>query len=159
MEEDPAYWEFDAESEAFVPIAGVVNDDENRGESTGSIDGDDGGGDGGLRSMNGGMHVNISKEKALQVVVDAFRSAAEREITIGDGVYVWMMNSVSNKEESDANVEGLRKEAESMSVDISDTDVEKGVSMVRRSRGVGWKKFTTHSMRTIEKSFFSLPGH
>lgn len=38
--------------------------------------------------------INITKEEAIQYVVNAFESAANRDTTIGDGLHVWVMESI-----------------------------------------------------------------
>lgn len=40
----------------------------------------------GLKNMKGELPPNITKEKALTVIKDAFISAAERDTSTGDGV-------------------------------------------------------------------------
>ena len=41
--------------------------------------------------------VPVDREQAVQIVVDVFKAAAEREISIGDGINIWVIDRPSEK--------------------------------------------------------------
>lgn len=103
MEQDDALWELSSDGEnAFVPTtrasppvpASIENHEYNGGvcESTDANDTDIGvGGEGRDVAVKRGHCTDLSCEKACQVVRRAFRAAAEREITVGDGLEIWVL--------------------------------------------------------------------
>ena len=42
-----------------------------------------------------GLCVDITSEEACKVIVRAFRAAAEREITVGDGLEIWILKKAN----------------------------------------------------------------
>ena len=137
LEEDPSYWGLDTESASFVS--------NNRWESAGEIEED-----GCKMDFEGGTTgervciKDLSTENALEVVVSAFRAAAEREITIGDGLHVWILYRESYPERCDMDV------TEEQSKEISDQQVHFASKAATRGN-----RFT----RNLHKLYFSLPRH
>jgi 20S proteasome alpha/beta subunit len=124
MEADDSLWELSNEGEnAFLsgasgvksPFLGSAVTGEVVGNIVkGSSDVEHGAGVGKRR-----LCVNLTEQEACDVVVRAFRAAAEREISIGDGVEVWVVRRKSRMEEltagkgggrtTDSNAERLKK--------------------------------------------------
>jgi len=95
---------------------------------------------------------NMTLENAVQEVVHAFRAAAEREITLGDGLDVWILSSSDevdkNNEENNHN--------------NNNNNNNNNINNIEEIKIKKYKKMTTNnkllSMK-IEKRFYSLPKH
>lgn len=86
---------------------------------------------------------SLSKEGACEVVVRAFRAAAEREISVGDGVQLWILTTddVESNAAEESGEDGSKKE-----ILTQDTDIK-------------LKRWTRPRGSVIEKRFYSLPRH
>lgn len=80
---------------------------------------------------------SMDVETAVREVVHAFRAAAEREITLGDGLDVWILSSSNSTGDADNSANG---EGNTQDIEIKKYD-NKLLSM------------------KIEKRHFSLPRH
>jgi len=83
---------------------------------------------------------SMDVETAVREVVHAFRAAAEREITLGDGLDVWIISSSKSSDIDDQNNAEEREDI-----------------MTRKYNKIAWGNKAV-SMK-IEKRFFSLPRH
>jgi hypothetical protein len=77
-------------------------------------------------------YTDITEEEAVRLVVDSYRAAAEREITIGDGLHIWL---VTTEEDEDVAATGQDSELQ-------------GQDQWQRPRKT-----------SLQKIFFSLPKH
>ena len=55
-------------------------------------------------SSNGELFTNLTKSEAIELSLRAFRAAAEREITVGDGVHIWIVSSDNRDNKSEPSV-------------------------------------------------------
>lgn len=88
MEEDPSYWKLDMESSSFVSKEKKnILGDESRDKFIEDTE----------------VFVDVSKDKAIELVQKAFLAAAERDITVGDGFHLWIIETDENKQNNDKN--------------------------------------------------------
>jgi len=98
--------------------------------------------------------VSLSVDEACDVLINAFRAAAEREITIGDGIEMWVMEKTDYNNNTDS--EGLQdscNETESVSNChiSSDTDVnkERNISTLRTESNAHTAVLSENSLSTL----------
>jgi hypothetical protein len=99
MEEDLSLWELAPDGEnAFLSRslhAEVGTSDQHSGRDNGGANHDTSNLDSLKRRpvsvSKSGPYVNLALKEACDLVIRAFRAAAEREITIGDGLELWVL--------------------------------------------------------------------
>ena len=135
-------------------------------------------------NLNTKLNSNFSVEDACKMVKKVFRAAAEREISVGDGVEIWILrskknqrneknkvkNDVKNNEKNDErkgdkNEEkienGSENEDEIESV-IDENDDNENTENIDIGSLLKSRKSNDFSVRKhfhLEKQFFSLPHH
>ena len=119
MEEDLSLWELSKDGEnAFVPST-LSNDDNNNNNNNNK-----------LHSTTISRYcTELSSDEACSLILRAYRSAAEREITVGDGVDIWILRQRS------------------------------GTGSIKSDALLTQKPSYDSNEYIIEKQFYSLPQH
>ena len=133
-------------------------------------------------SSSKNLYVNLSCEESVKLIVKAFKAAAEREITVGDGLEVCILqceqnydkgssffnrqnpifrdNNTENSETcvNDNNNKDERKSNTETRDEVKDgvkTESESRQSKLNRMKTIKRRKYTTY----FSRQFYTLPKH
>jgi hypothetical protein len=106
-------------------------------------------------------YLDISEEDACQLVIKSFLAASEREISIGDGLEIWIQRHVL-VDETSSPMYSLSSQTVAAEYDDNDASVSiqtKMPPLLGTSR-VGMLGFSKKRSRIVlEKKFYALPQH